>query len=104
MEVISSTCRLVWIAAASLLGPSAVSTTYLPTYLPSANSTCIQNAAVLLGGISLTYYLRRRASKQQLPLPPGPKGWPILGNAFDMPLENMAQGYAKWGKELSECT
>ena len=69
----------------------------------SVNTTWIRDASLLLGGVSLAYYLQRRASKKQLPLPPSLKGWPILGNALDMPLDNMAQTYAKWGRELSEC-
>ena len=70
--------------------------------ISTVNPTWLRDAAVLLGGLSLSYYIGHRASKKQLPLPPGPKGWPIIGNALDMPLEKMAQGYAKWGKDLSE--
>jgi hypothetical protein len=72
--------------------------------ISTVNPTWLRNAAVLLGGLSLSYYIRHRAPKKQLPLPPSPKGWPIIGNALDMPLEKMAQGYAKWGRDLSECS
>jgi hypothetical protein len=70
--------------------------------ISSVNPTWLRDAAVILGGVSLTYYLRPRGSKTRLPLPPSPKGLPILGNALNMPLENVAQGYAKWGEELGE--
>lgn len=43
-------------------------------------------------------FRRRRA----LPLPPGPKGLPILGNALDMPRENPWLTYWQWGKECSK--
>ncbi|KAF5341790.1 hypothetical protein D9611_001158 [Ephemerocybe angulata] len=64
-----------------------------------------QDAAVLLGGLSLSYYLRRQATSKKgnsgFPLPPSLKGLPILGNALDIPLENPGQGYERWGKELN---
>ena len=31
-----------------------------------------------------------------LPLPPGPKGYPLIGNAFDMPLQNSWLVYEEW--------
>ncbi|KAJ3501762.1 hypothetical protein NMY22_g18811 [Coprinellus aureogranulatus] len=59
-----------------------------------------QDAAILIGGVSLSYYLKQKTSKKQLPLPPSPKGLPVLGNALQIPLENLAQEYANWGREL----
>ncbi|KXN92808.1 O-methylsterigmatocystin oxidoreductase [Leucoagaricus sp. SymC.cos] len=43
---------------------------------------------------SLVARLRRR--KNKLPLPPGPPGLPIIGNAFDIPLVRMPQTYLEW--------
>lgn len=33
-----------------------------------------------------------------LPLPPGPKGYPIIGNLFDLPIHNPWLVYTKWAK------
>ena len=42
-----------------------------------------------------------RRKKPAYPLPPGPKGLPILGNALDIPKNREWVTYEKWGKELS---
>ncbi|KAI0267113.1 cytochrome P450 [Gloeopeniophorella convolvens] len=36
--------------------------------------------------------------KQALPLPPGPKGWPLIGNLLDIPRENFSETFSKWGE------
>ena len=33
-----------------------------------------------------------------LPLPPGPKGFPLIGNLFDMPVEKAWVVYDEWRK------
>lgn len=38
----------------------------------------------------------------RLPLPPGPKGYPVIGNLFDMPFEQQWVRYRKWCKEYSK--
>ncbi|KAF9043017.1 putative monooxygenase [Panaeolus papilionaceus] len=35
-------------------------------------------------------------------LPPGPKGWPILGNALDVPKETPWLTFADWGKKYGD--
>ena len=35
--------------------------------------------------------------KPQYPLPPGPRGLPLLGNLLDLPSEKNWETYAKWG-------
>lgn len=53
-----------------------------------------------------TYVLKRFSRyKNGLPLPPGPKGLPILGNVFDVPSTNMMSAFrdlnAKYGTIIS---
>ncbi|KAJ3964513.1 cytochrome P450 [Lentinula raphanica] len=37
---------------------------------------------------------------QSGPLPPGPKGWPIIGNIFDIPAEYPWKVYRRWGQQF----
>ncbi|KAF8076044.1 cytochrome P450 [Lyophyllum atratum] len=45
-------------------------------------------------------FLRR--SKRGLPLPPGPKGLPLIGNILDMPTEQEWLTFAKWGEQWGD--
>jgi hypothetical protein len=45
--------------------------------------------------VSLCYHLYTR--KSVLPLPPGPKGWPLIGNVLDMPKSHAWKTFAQWG-------
>jgi hypothetical protein len=49
-------------------------------------------------------YARRvyRKRTKGLPLPPGPKGWPLIGNALDIPLVSMGPVYASWAKKFGK--
>ncbi|KAH9964763.1 CyP450 monooxygenase [Russula compacta] len=47
--------------------------------------------------IVFLHMFRRR--QPALPFPPGPKGFPILGNALDIPSKNPWLTYWQWGKE-----
>ncbi|EJD05381.1 cytochrome P450 [Fomitiporia mediterranea MF3/22] len=59
--------------------------------------------------LGLFVYLSKRAqapSKQSrghgLPLPPGPKPLPFLGNALDMPVKREWEAFAKWANEYGD--
>ncbi|KAL0575999.1 hypothetical protein V5O48_005966, partial [Marasmius crinis-equi] len=42
------------------------------------------------------------SSKSSLPLPPGPKGLPLIGNLLDMPSEKEWLTFAKWGQQYGK--
>jgi len=57
---------------------------------------------VLTGVVVLTLALipLYRASKREcLSLPPGPKGWPLIGNLLDIPRSNFVKTYAVWARK-----
>jgi len=45
-------------------------------------------------------HLKRKNGRSYLPLPPGPKGLPVIGNLRDMPTSFEWETYHKWSKEL----
>ncbi|KAJ3538450.1 hypothetical protein NMY22_g5158 [Coprinellus aureogranulatus] len=68
----------------------------------SLSGTQAASSVLLLLLISYLLYGKflNRKKRQGLPLPSGPSGWPIIGNALDMPLESMGPVYASWAKSL----
>jgi hypothetical protein len=57
-----------------------------------------------LGGVSTVlaltaYVLLTRLASPHLPLPPGPKGQPIVGMVFGMPQGKAWLGYDEWFKQ-----
>jgi hypothetical protein len=58
---------------------------------------------IILGGVITALVLWNYVSKNQsklrhLPLPPGPKGYPIIGSLFDIPTEWAWLEYDRWFK------
>ena len=58
----------------------------------------------ILGTVALLAALLypRKKSQSKFPLPPGPKGYPIIGNIPQVPAERSDIQFAKWSKEHSE--
>lgn len=55
-----------------------------------------------IAAIVFLYAARRR--KDKLPLPPGPKKLPLVGNMFDMPTSLEWETYHRWCKEFGMFT
>jgi hypothetical protein len=54
-------------------------------------------------GLFFVFIAVYRASKRtRLPLPPGPKGWPLIGNLLDMPVANFVETYTEWAQKYGE--
>ena len=51
---------------------------------------------VALLGLWATSARKSRSNPNQLPLPPGPKGYPVVGNLFEMPREKVWLLYDRW--------
>lgn len=50
----------------------------------------------------LSLYLRRRRTSKGLPLPPGPKGLPFIGNVLDFPKEFAWKRFVEWGSRYGQ--
>ena len=57
-------------------------------------------AALLFSGVMLVRRLNKGKDRNpnDLPLPPGPKGYPLIGNLFDMPADKPWIVYDEWRK------
>ncbi|SJK99774.1 related to cytochrome P450 CYP2 subfamily [Armillaria ostoyae] len=48
------------------------------------------------------YFVRRLLSKRRSPLPPGPRGYPIIGNVLDMPTDRPWLTFTQWGDKWGD--
>lgn len=62
----------------------AVMHSFLPPFTPSMFSVSPLGGALLAIAASL-FLVHRRRRNSRLPCPPGPKGYPVIGNMFDVP-------------------
>ncbi|KAI0271303.1 cytochrome P450 [Gloeopeniophorella convolvens] len=52
--------------------------------------------------LSIAFLIRRRRHASRLPLPPGPRGWPLIANLFDWPFESAWIPFAEWSKKFGD--
>jgi hypothetical protein len=58
--------------------------------------------SVALAVKGIIAYRRRKRNPLRLPLPPGPKGLPLVGNILQIPQKLPWEGYDKLCKEYGE--
>ncbi|TFK20661.1 cytochrome P450 [Coprinopsis marcescibilis] len=75
--------------------------------LSSLAERCVEvwsNHTLLLLGVGTTLAIlwidNRKRQRQKLPLPPGPKGLPLIGNMLDIPSTCEWEKYHEWCKEF----
>ncbi|KAG2095906.1 cytochrome P450 [Suillus discolor] len=59
-----------------------------------------------LTGVTVGVYLVKQTviKKNPAPYPPGPRGWPLIGNVLDMPRIKAWITFTKWGKKYGDIT
>ncbi|KAG1823196.1 cytochrome P450 [Suillus variegatus] len=59
-----------------------------------------------LAGVTVGVYLIKQTvtKKNPAPYPPGPKGWPLIGNVLDMPHIKPRITFTEWGKKYGDIT
>jgi hypothetical protein len=48
-------------------------------------------------------YLKQRFRRRGLSLPPGPPGYPLIGNVLELPRVREWETYAQWSKQYGAC-
>ena len=79
------------IKSTSLLHPLSIATMLSPNIL----TTAIFLAFVVV------LYRRAQRNKYGLPLPPGPKKWPLIGSLLSLPTSFEWETYAHWSEIYS---
>ena len=76
-----------------------------PTSDTTMLSSSFVSSAIILAIFGAILLARRRKHSHKFnsfALPPGPPGWPIVGNLFDLPKERAWIVYSRWAKYYGE--
>lgn len=58
---------------------------------------------VLPAGCLLVYAVYQLLKNRNRRLPPGPTGYPLIGNLLDLPAEREWETYTEWSKRYGMC-
>ena len=56
----------------------------------------------LLIAAGIIYVMNIHNWRQRQKLPPGPAGWPVIGNLLEMPISHPWLRFAEWGAKWGE--
>ncbi|KAG5645608.1 hypothetical protein DXG03_005746 [Asterophora parasitica] len=63
-------------------------------------SEFLKNSFLVASAVLVAIYLGKK--RRRLPYPPGPKGYPIIGNLLDIPTGFQWKEYTEWGKKYGD--
>jgi hypothetical protein len=61
-------------------------------------------ALTLLAAVALLWRRSKQPHKDAVPLPPGPKRWPIIGGLLEMPRTFEHETYREWSRQYGDCS
>jgi hypothetical protein len=67
--------------------------------MDSLTLTFVKYGVGVIVAVLFVHYFKHRVHRKGLPLPPGPRGLPFIGNALDLPPSQSWLTYAKWSKQ-----
>ena len=89
--------RSVWLYSLDHTSSFDPQSTAMASLLSSLGAGLLLTVALL---IAYSYIQDRRRNPARLPYPPGPKGYPIIGNLFDIPSAFIYKRFREMSREL----